>query len=456
MKLINKTMRKLFTLLTVFIISFGFATDRFVDPNLSSGNGTTLFTTITSAVVAAQNGDRIIIASSTYNEAALTIGKSLQIMPQTQGTVINFNANITIAGFPGMKLEITGFNLGLYSFLSNSITNGVNTNRAIVHIIDSSAYNLDFNNDFYKLNCLSNNITHSVKFKFGSIVKSNMFGVFLFDEPSQSNETEKIFIAANNISTICAINNNNAAFAIANNYIKDLFIIKWNQSNAVKNKIINNEFTANAKLHFSSTQYSGTCYTDCYTYYPITYYNFIFSSNKFNSQPLFSQYNVGSTNQPKYSFDASLDYILYAYDDNYYNSYNNYMIMNQFYSDYGFGVSGPGWTSTSGWPNLNSPGFFQWTYNYYTIPFSNQTSTLTFTNVSGPNNDVDGGNPNHEYYDIDLTINDRGVNGGPYSVLNYNAANPNNSKAFIFDLEMPADLFPGQNVEIKAQGYHKN
>ncbi len=43
------------------------AIDRFVDPNLSSGNGTTLFTTITSAVSASINGDRILIVSGTYN-----------------------------------------------------------------------------------------------------------------------------------------------------------------------------------------------------------------------------------------------------------------------------------------------------------------------------------------------------------------------------------------------------
>ena len=97
-------MKKITTLLLLSIAFQSFAIDRFVDPNLSAGNGTTLFTNITSAINAAVNGDRIIVASNTYNEAALTIGKSLQIMPQTPGTTINYNANITIAGFPGMKL----------------------------------------------------------------------------------------------------------------------------------------------------------------------------------------------------------------------------------------------------------------------------------------------------------------------------------------------------------------
>ena len=66
-----------------------------------------------------------------------------------------------------------------------------------------------------------------------------------------------------------------------------------------------------------------------------------------------------------------------------------------------------------------------------------------------------------KYYDTrqlseDL-INDRGINGGPYSNFNYNPTlNPNNSKAFIFDLDMPTDLFPAQSIDIKAKGYHKN
>ena len=84
------------------------------------------------------------------------------------------------------------------------------------------------------------------------------------------------------------------------------------------------------------------------------------------------------------------------------------------------------------------------------------SQNLNYSNTSGGTSNIDGGSPNHRYYDIDLTINDRGRIGGPYSIQNYNASNPNNSRAFIFDLKMPADIFPGQDVEIKAKGYHSN
>ena len=111
-------------------------------------------------------------------------------------------------------------------------------------------------------------------------------------------------------------------------------------------------------------------------------------------------------------------------------------------------------------PNPYVGGFFEWSYNGIDYPYSltiTGSQPLALTRIIGQTNDIDGGNPNHDYYDIDLTINDRGRNGGPYSQLNYNpTSNPNNSKAFIFDLDMPTDLFPNQNVNITAKGYHKN
>lgn len=73
-------MKYTITFLAILCVLNAFATDRFVDPNLSQVNGTKLFTIITSAVAAAVNGDRIIVASSTYNEAELTIDKSLKII----------------------------------------------------------------------------------------------------------------------------------------------------------------------------------------------------------------------------------------------------------------------------------------------------------------------------------------------------------------------------------------
>ncbi|WP_297513817.1 hypothetical protein, partial [Flavobacterium sp.] len=210
-------MKNIFTFLTLFTFSSLFAIDRFVNPNLSAGNGTTLFTTITSAVNSAVNGDRIIVASGTYNEAALTIGKSLQIMPQTPSTTINFNANITIAGFPGMKFEITGFNLGIYSFNSSQITSGSYANRAKISIIECSGVNININNEFYDSNIIKNNFTNEIIIKYGNIAVNNCNTIKLTDESlTNQNVNEKNLIVANTVSSII-IYNDDFKVVVANN-----------------------------------------------------------------------------------------------------------------------------------------------------------------------------------------------------------------------------------------------
>lgn len=436
-------MSKLFTILTFLTATTLFATDRFVDPNLSSGNGTTLFTNITSAVAAAANGDRIIVASNTYNEATLTINKSLKIYPQIAGTMINFNANIIVAGFPGMKLEILGFNLGIYSISSNAISSGSYTNRVKVSIIECSSANIGFDNEFYELNLIKSNITSDVSFRYGYLISNSMLNCYLWDESLTDQDiNKKIMVISNTISNETQLLNDDYIYVFANNTIKNLRVQKW-VMNSQKNKIINNKFTNGCQLHFAILTQNppSNNYNVWESIAYVARYNFIFSCNKFDGIVYFS--NPNSSNSLQVGFDP------YRYGIDYYTSGNN-----------GFGSSFlPAYSTTSSkWPNNNSSGFFEWSYNGIDLPsiLPSGSQPLSLTKIIGPLTDIDGGNPNHDYYDIDLTINDRGINGGPYSQLNYTPSNPNNSKAFIFDLDMPTDLFPGQNVNITAKGYHKN
>lgn len=411
-------MRKLFTIFTLLSISFGFATDRFVDPNLSSGNGTTLFTSIGAAITAAQNGDRVIVAAGTYSEAAITIGKSLQIIPQNPGTTIALNTNITIAGFAGMKLEITGFNLGVYS-ISNSSA-GTVANRAKITVIDCTAANMDFNREGFEVNAIRNTVSGQIIFKYGNMILNTVGTVYVDDESldSPSNISEKILIAANTINNTLYFYNNDYKVVIANNTIGGYFVFKrWNANSVLKNKIINNQFT-DIKLLVSA--------------FSVPFYNLIFSNNTGNVSfyNFYHDYSSNDENNLDYNSRSDEDFI-----------YSNY------YS-----------TTNLRFPNNGSNGIFEWSYNGVAFPKTAPSGSepLSFINIAGTTNVTDAGNPNHDYYDPDLTVNDRGINGGPYSKLNYTASNPNNSKAFIFDLEMPSDLFPGQNVDIKAKGYHKN
>lgn len=415
-------MKYKYTLLVFFYGINLFATDRFVDPNLSQGNGTTLFTTISDAVAAAVNGDRILIAAGTYNEPTLTLNKSLTLLSQTEGTSINFNGNIEITGFPDMKLEILGFNLGVYSISSNIVTGSSSvTKRAKVSIIDCQMTNLSLDQHWYELNCIKSEMTGETTFRFGNFVVSSTNSLSVTDEPLVNLTNDKILIAASTISGVLRIRNDDYVVDIANNFIKDLRFWKWNHSSSTINLIRNNEFE-NSELTFGSNP---------------PRYNFEFSSNLFSGMPTF----FSST---RYCSGASCGLT---------GGYGGY---DGCYNDCWMLFSG----SQSIFPQANVPGEFKWTYNGINLPCTTPSGSdpLVLTKIIGPTGtNVDAGNPNHDYYDIDLTINDRGRTGGPYSILNYNPSiNSSSGKAYIFDLEMPSDLFPGQQVDIKAKGYHLN
>jgi hypothetical protein len=413
-------MKRALLIFILFSTSRLFAIDRFVDPNLSAGNGTTLFTSITSAVAASVNGDRVLIVPGTYNEPTLTIGKSLTLLSQTAGSIINYNGNIVIAGFPGMKLEIIGFNLGVYSLSSNAITSGSANNRAKVSIVACRMTDLSVNQDYYELNCAQSRITQTTTYRYGSFVVSRTDLLYLNDEPNQNLSGIKHLIAADTIDTRLEVRNDDYPVTIANCQLLQLYFWKWNHIITNTNYIRNNQFVSGTiKLIFGLNPPA---------------YNIDFSSNEFLGTP---NYQIGGGSggcgTPAGYYDAI--------------------------ESNGCGGT-PFSTTVSSFPQATTSGFFKWTYNGIDLPCTVPTGTqpLVLTKITGPTGtNIDAGNPNHEYYDTDLTVNDRGRTGGPYSILNYNPSiNPSNGKAFIFDLEMPADLFTGQQVDIKAKGYHKN
>ena len=463
-------MKKTITLLAILCVVNVFATDRFVNPNLSQGNGTTLFTTITDAVEAAVNGDRIIVASSTYNEAELIIDKSLQIIPQTPDTTINCNFNIVISGFPGMKLEIIGLDLGLYEFKTLDLTDGDYSNRAKVSIIDSSADRLLFNKDFFECIIINNIITKYIVFKHGTILGNTTKHIVLVDENQDNNPNIKIKnkIIQNDVSFLIGVFNNDYPFIIANNTFRDLSIRRWSVADNAINEIINNTIKDDSSVNFSNIN--------------VPKYNLVFSSNLFEGT-FFHLHTPAACNNSSGEFYSTTIYSSGV--NNSLNQENNalYTFTNDPYDGaYKFWFDRPNWgwgdeinnptrpgsnvcfnwieqgAAENTFPKLTVPGFVEWTFNGldFDCNLPDASSPLTLTKNIGQTNPINGGNPNHKFYDIDLTINDRGINGGPYSQLNYNAPNPNNSRAFIFDLDMPVDLFPGQNVEIKAKGYHSN
>jgi hypothetical protein len=332
-------------------------------------------------------------------------------MGQTEASIVNFNANITIAGFAGMKLQLLGFNLGIYSITGNAITSGLATNRAVVNIIKCTMANLTIDQIYYELNSVSNKLTGSLTMRYGNVVLSNMVNLYINDEPTLNLTIGKILISNDTITGRFQYTQDDYPVSLMNNLLNSIYFTAWNTSLSNTNKILNNDFINGCYIYIAYNIASGGNY------------NFDFSNNQF----------LGTT----YFLNSGCCYT--------------------------WTVSPPdgayGSTTGSIFPNCNATGFFKWTYNGIDLPCAIPTAgqPLVLTKVTGATGTTNTGNPAHEYYDIDLTVNDRGRTGGTYSISNFNPTiNPSNGKAFIFDLDIPSDLFPGQSVNVKAKGYQKN
>jgi hypothetical protein len=271
----------------------------------------------------------------------------------------------------------------------------------------------------------------------------------------------KILVAADTIDAIFNFSNDKIRFMIANNLLNKLQIAKWLGNSAVTNKIINNEFAGGDQiLNIASNN--------------VPYYNFDISNNIIpniqyistigcviwgnyvsvvSSQGLCKPEPFGGSPYRDYGFILPAINTGIYYNCSFYTNiwgWNNY--------SYYFNGSYSSSVNDCAFPNRDVPGFFKWTYNGFSILGTGSLpGNLTFINTPGTSNTVNAGNPAPEYTDIDLTRNDRGRLGGPYSILNYNPANPNNSKAFIFDLDIPTQFSPASpSINIQAKGYHRN
>ena len=486
----NLTMYRVYLLSISLALSpvFLWGSDLVVDPSLSVGNGTDLFASITSAVNASVDGDRILITPGVYQEAAFTISNSLTLMPTNEVSDVTINCNITVNTANNRVVNFVHINLGQYhltiegssssfdltlleSQVSNLTFNGssshsygitlLNTNlstltinvpgdmnnRCELHIIDCTiSGSLSVDRDGWDLGLIRSSVGSTVTYRFGDVVMSTMSRLILNDEAGGNSLENRHAIIQNNISDYLEIRNDNCPVRIANNSLKNLYLFMWNHT-ADKIDIINNEFVGSPRILLPWNPPA---------------WNFRFNNNIFASTPQFFGFSTGGMYCDNYNgCGGSTTY--YNGPNGIFNVWNGNLPPGTIYdcssnNDYCNGDDNTDFFWSSGYaafPNPAIAGFFEWSYNSHTLPQPNVSSSspIVFTEVGNGGSVVNGGSPQHEYYDLDLTINDRGRIGGPWGTANF----PANAtgKAFVFDLDIPADLYPGSQVDIKAKAYQR-
>ena len=409
-----------------------YAVDIFVNPNILPGTVPNTYTTLVAGLNASNNGDRVFIKSGSYTTQAITLTKSLIISPDTSGGSVTMSDGFYVEGFAGMKLQILGITA---PYLTANPGSPTSADRAKIYVIDCHFGNLSIDQNNYDLSCARTWVDNNTSFRKGSFVISKTNNLYVNAEPGGGNVADtinKIMIVADTIAGSLLYNCDNFKMLIANNLLKHLLVTKWNWYTGNTNYIINNEFVNGNSLHFPIEN--------------VPYYNFDVSNNMFNSFSYLTQFATTG---------CTCSWRLYHW------VYGN--------TNFPIGYSPGGGCGTNcnytnpdanscPFPNIDVPGIFRWSYNGFTISGAGTLGNLAFVNIPGSTNIINSGNPESQFYDIDLTLNDRGREGGPYSILNYlPSANPSNSKAFIFDLEIPTTLQPStQSIKVRAQGYHRN
>ncbi|PLX01078.1 MAG: hypothetical protein C0594_14535 [Marinilabiliales bacterium] len=230
MKILRKTNLLIMALL---LLGFGprvLAADLMVAENGAGG----AYATITAAIAAAVDGDRVIIVpksgGAAYGET-LTIDKSLQFLCANEGQQFKVQGNITINPSNGMEVTFIGmYNLSGSIDGSSSLSAG---DRCVVNIMNCNfeAGNVNFNYDNYKLNLVSSVVNGQVALRYGRVlgnqITNNGTAVGVGTDAYPTNDT--IWIVGNKIvadywsgGSYAGINYNNTSqfFYISNNYIK--------------------------------------------------------------------------------------------------------------------------------------------------------------------------------------------------------------------------------------------
>jgi hypothetical protein len=287
--------------------------------------------------------------------------------------------------------------------------------KADVYITESNFSSLTAQ-DFVRMHVLFCDLgTGTLNIRHGEIRGCRTGQITITDGPN-AGVGDTLFIVGNVFNTgYLTWSNNDNYFYIANNYINQgntycLRITNHHYSSAVNNNICNNTFSnsGNNTNYYTPIRSLSTSNLD-----NINAYNNI----------LENRYNASSTYaRVLYATGQSGGSIKLYY--NYLKGYSN--------------ATTTGGTKVVGNTSVD--------YNGANLTLASDGSCNSATYC------VDQGSPELQFYDIDLTRNDRGTFGGPYSIDNYTATGTGNAR--VYDLNMPFEIWSGQTPQVKAESTH--
>lgn len=466
-------MKKFLLLLSIAISLNSYSADLYV--NSSGAAGT--YSTLTLALAAANSGDRIFVSTVNPLVESISIDKSITIAPMTSGDYFILDGSINVVNNPS-EVRI----IGVSCSQDISVTSGgsaTESNKLKLYIVDSKMnsanggiYGDDPSCSLFVLYCdLPNG---RVELQHGKIIGSSIDGFYI--NPGGTYQGDTTFIIANKILTdftyksynpYAGYNSNNSTYYDVWNYVSsyvdndshhyfianNLFVL--NQTSYIENRTNSNGLSyyapfPNLRIYQNESSVGGN----------------IIVNNSFKNSASYGTNNAsyyfyepyyGHNLQLYFTFSHAKTTIVNNYFEKSWGSYDQ--------SKYNIGMGSSSGSSFVP-PLLVRNNIFDAQYSNYNANYSPGSQFGSHTNnhftTAGFNyNDGVYSNGNNmgelgvKYYDIDLTRNDIGTYGGPYSIDNYWDTDSTNGKARIFGLDMPFELWPSQNPTIKADAVHE-
>ena len=397
------------------------------------------YSSITAAIAAANDGDRILIQPKAGNAPyveTININKSIQLLSNQEGIMWIMQGDISISPAIGRKISILHMRN-----VSGNISSAANSPvgaRCEVNIMGGQIDNgkILFNHDYFNVNIVSNTINGAVSIRYGNIIGNDMTAadnndlfynpvttysfIYLGTDAVSTNDT--LYIVGNkmrcNAVSVCnvlysgiTLNSTSQYFYLSNNLwllpnagsscsagITGVYINNVKNSSIGQNNIINNTFYSTNSSYF---------YGIFITNHPANG-----TTNLLNN--LILNTNTGTWINPVYvNSNSGVISASYNYsDDPFYNLVNN------------------------GTNNLNS----------------NSTINTTTGQFNAGSDGINGGFPDLTYYDLDLTVNDVGAYGGSFSLSNFH---PITGAARVYFVKAPRTVLQSGTLNIKAESFDR-
>lgn len=382
----------LFIAIAGLFSSMASAADLYVRDNGAGGS----YPTISAAITAAADGDRIIIrpkaANLPYIEN-LTIDKSLSFVSETNYMRYVLQGTVSVTAAAGRTVTINNMSSASTIAISANTTNG----RTTLNLFNSlfSAINAQKQNSSVNLSGCT--ISGVVSINHGRVTGNKFDSISITSTTlDDAAATDPIEIIANKMSETISVSQKTYAIRVLNNYCTGGGIYFYAAKTGSNNEIRNNVF--NAGTYSAVTFNLGTTNPATFT----VLNNILTTSTTLTNYAEVHNQNTATAT-------------VYAYNNLSASAFTTIGVI-------------------SAADNLGGQS----------ITFSNSTYTVTGTAV------INNGNADDEYTDLDLTRNDVGNFGGSDSWANYWPANADN-KPQVNYLNTPRRIYTG-TTEMNATG----